>query len=149
MSHHVLLVLHIFAATIWVGGHTYLVLRLFPKILREKDTALLLAFERNYEPLGMSALAVLIITGVWMSAQYGVAVGDLFTFTHPIERVVSLKVLLLLTTIAFAVSAQTRVIPTLTKSPAKLSSMAVHATAVTLLAITMMVLGTFIRYGGL
>jgi len=149
MSHHLLLILHIFAATIWVGGHTYLIFRVFPKVLRHKDTEGLLAFEKSYEPLGMSALVILVITGAWMATQYGISLNDIFSFSGPIERVVSLKLLLLLCTIGVAISAQTRVIPTLRSSPAQLPSMAVHATAVTGLAIAMMALGTFIRYGGL
>lgn len=149
MSHHLLLILHLFAATIWVGGHTYLVIRVFPSVLKHKDTEALLAFEKSYEPLGMSALAILVITGIWMATQYNIALSDIFSFSSPIERVISLKLLLLLATIGFAISAQTRVIPTLSSSPAKLPSMAAHAAAVTVLAITMMVLGTFVRYGGI
>lgn len=149
MSHHLLLILHLLAATIWVGGHIYLMLRIFPKVLKQKDTELLLAFEQSYEPIGIGALIVLVITGVGMAHQYGVGLSDLFSFSSSIEQVISLKTLLLLGTIGFAISAQTRVIPTLKHSPAKLSEMALHATSVTLLAIAMLVLGTFIRYGGM
>lgn len=149
MSHHLSLILHLFSATIWVGGHTYLVLRVFPQVLKHQDNERLLAFEKSYEPLGMSALIVLIITGIWMSAQYGIALRDIFSFSNPIESVVSLKLLLLLGTIGFAISAQTRIIPSLKSSPAKLTAMAFHAAAVTLFAIAMMVLGSFVRYGGI
>src|SRR5699024_4959709 len=92
MSHHLLLILHIFAATIWVGGHTYLIFRVFPKVLRHKDTEGLLAFEKSYEPLGMSALVILVITGAWMATQYGISLNDIFSFSGPIERLVSLLV---------------------------------------------------------
>src|SRR5690625_7584494 len=77
----------------------------------------------------MSALVVLAITGIWMATQYNIALSDIFSFSSPIERVASLKLLLLLATIGFAISAQTRVIPTLSSSPAKLPSMAAHAAA--------------------
>lgn len=149
MSHHILLVLHLLAATIWVGGHTYLVLRVFPKALKQKDTQLLLTFEKSYEPIGMGALIVLIITGGWMAHQYGIGLSDVFSFSNPIERVISLKLLLLVATVGFAISAQTRVIPALKHSPTKLPEMALHAVSVTLLAIGMLVLGTFVRYGGI
>lgn len=149
MSYHLLLILHLLAATLWVGGHIYLMLRIFPKALRQKDTQLLLTFEQSYEPIGIGALIVLVITGGWMAHQYGVALNDLFSFSGPIEQVISLKALLLLVTIGFAISAQTRVMPELKHSPARLPAMALHATAVTLLAIAMLVLGTFIRYGGI
>lgn len=149
MNHHLLLILHLFAAAIWVGGHTYLTLRLLPTVLKQKDSGTLLAFEKRYEPLGMSALLVLVITGITMATQYGINISELLSFKGPIGKVVSLKLWLLFGTIAFALSAQLWVIPSLARSSEKLSLMAVHVIGVTLLGILMMILGTFIRYGGL
>lgn len=148
MSHHLLLILHLIAASIWVGGHIYLIICLFPGILKRKDTATLLAFEKRYEPLGLASLLLLVITGFWMAFDYGITLSDLFQFSTSIERVVSTKLLLLLATIGFALSAQLRVFPSLKKSPKKLTEMAIHATAVSLLGIALLVLGSFVRYGG-
>lgn len=148
MSHHFILILHLIAASIWVGGHIYLVTCLFPGILKRKDNAALTAFEKKYEPLGIPALITLVITGFLMAFDYGIKWADLFSFSTAIERVVSTKLLLLILTVCFALSAQFRVIPSLKKSPKKLVEMAIHATAVTLIGITLLVLGSFVRYGG-
>ena len=150
MSHHLLLILHLICATIWIGGHLYLSICLLPKILRRKDVALLLSYEKSFEPLGMSALLLLVITGVWMALQYGVSISHWFSFSSPIERVVSVKLILLFITILFALSAQIRVLPKLRNNNIrKLPEMAFHIIAVTIIGIVMLILGTFVRYGGI
>ena len=150
MSHHLLLILHLICATIWIGGHLYLSICLLPKILRRKDVALLLSYEKSFEPLGMSALLLLVITGVWMALQYGVSISQWFSFSSPIERVVSVKLILLFITILFALSVQIRVLPKLRNNNIrKLPEMAFHIIAVTIIGIVMLILGTFVRYGGI
>jgi putative copper export protein len=149
MSHHVLLVVHLISATIWVGGHLILWITIMPKSLKRKNPDLIINFERQYEALGMSSLALLVTTGVWMTYQFGIPISDWFSFSSPMERVVSLKLTLLLCTVLFAISAQTRVIPKLKYNPDKLPEMAVHITGVTLLGVTMLILGSFARYGGI
>ena len=150
MSHHLLLILHLICATIWIGGHLYLSICLLPKILRRKDVALLLSYEKSFEPLGMSALLLLVFTGIWMTLQYGVSISQWFSFSSPIERVVSVKLILLFITILFALSAQIRVLPKLRNNNIrKLPEMAFHIIAVTIIGIVMLILGTFVRYGGI
>lgn len=149
MNHHLLLILHLLAATIWIGGHLYIAIRVLPKALKAKDCTELLAMEKSYEPLGMSALAILIITGIWMTLQFGISLDQWFSFSNPIEQVTSTKLLLLFSTFLLAMSAQARVIPKLKSNPKKLTEMAVHIFAVTLIGIGMLVLGSFVRYGGI
>lgn len=60
------LILHLLGASIWVGGHLYLFIRLMPRFIRHQDVAGFLAFEKSYEPLGMTALTVQIATGIYM-----------------------------------------------------------------------------------
>lgn len=149
MNHHLLLVLHLISAAIWVGGHLCLAIGILPEALKKKDYTLITQFEKKYEPIGMSSLVVLVITGIWMALQFGVTPGQWFSFSNPLERVVSVKLLLLFSTVLFAISAQTRVIPRLATNPGKLNEMAVHIIGVTTLGITMLILGSFVRYGGI
>lgn len=149
MDHHLLLIIHILAATIWVGGHLYLIISILPGVLKSRNASKLLAFEKSFEPLGITALVLLVISGFWMMFQFGIKIGDIFSFATPIERVTSTKIILLITTVLFALSAQFRVIPSLRKSPKKLPEMAIHAVCVTLIGVAMLVLGTFVRYGGI
>lgn len=149
MNHHLLLIVHLIAACIWVGGHLYLVTRVFPSVLTHRDAQQLLAFEQRYEPLGIGALLALVITGLLLSRNYHVSVQDVLAFNPGIARLAAVKLMLLLATICFALSALTRVIPTLKHSTKKLPEMAAHATAVTLIGLAMVVLGSYGRYGGL
>lgn len=149
MSHHLLLIIHLISATIWVGGHLILWITVLPKALKQKDPHLILNFERQYEAVGMTSLLLLVITGIWMAIQFQISVGSWFSFASPLERVVSFKLTLLICTVLFAISAQTRVIPKLKHSADKLPEMALHITGVTLLGVAMLILGSFARYGGI
>ena len=146
---HIVLVLNLIAATIWVGGHLVLAIGYLPKALKRKDFSYIGNFEKTYEPIGMPSLAVLIITGILMAYDYNAGFSSWFSFATPIERVVSLKLTFLLTTVCFAISAQTRVLPKLRKGQLnKLPEMAVHIICVTLIGVLMVILGSLVRIGG-
>ena len=149
-THHLILILHLIAATIWVGGHLVLAIGYLPKALKRKDFSYIGNFEKTYEPIGMPSLAVLVITGILMAYDYNAGLSSWFSFATPIERVVSLKLICLLTSICFAISAQTRVLPKLRKGQLnKLSEMAVHIICVTLIGVVMVVLGSLVKIGGI
>lgn len=80
-------------------------LGILPEVLKKKDPQILLEFERKYEKVGLPALLIMVITGVWMSLQFGIGISSWFHFDKPVETVISLKLLLLLLTILFALSA--------------------------------------------
>ena len=61
------LLLHILAATIWTGGHIVLSVVVLPKVLRERSPARLLEFESVYEKIGMPALIIQVITGLFLA----------------------------------------------------------------------------------
>ncbi|MDO4896071.1 MAG: hypothetical protein Q3971_01805 [Moraxella sp.] len=61
------LILHLLGASIWVGGHLYLLICLMPNFVRQNDVAGFLAFEKSYEPLGMTALVLQVVTGLYMA----------------------------------------------------------------------------------
>ncbi|RZJ81996.1 MAG: copper resistance protein CopD [Flavobacterium sp.] len=149
MSHHLLLIIHLICATIWVGGHLFIAIRILPKALRLKNCDELLAMEKSFEPIGMPALLLLVTTGIWMTLQFGIDWRQWFSFSNPIERVTSTKLLLLISTLLLAISAQTRVIPKLKANPNKLVEMGIHIIAVTLIGVVMLILGSFVRYGGI
>jgi putative copper export protein len=65
-----LVIVHALAATVWTGGHLVLDLGVLPKALREREAAQIRAFEDTFEPLGLSALAIQVVTGAWMGWIY-------------------------------------------------------------------------------
>lgn len=95
----------------------------------------------------MPALLIMVITGVMMAYQLGQTISIWFHFTNPIETVVSLKLILLILTVLFAMSAQFFVLPKLT--PKRLPLMAFHIISVTVIGVLFLILGSFIRYGGI
>src|SRR5690606_12350800 len=111
--HHLLLIIHLVCATIWVGGHLFLAIRVLPKALREKDVAGLKSFKEKFEPLGMPSLILLVVTGIWMAYDYSATISTWFSFSNNIEKVISIKLLLLLLTAILAVLADQIIFPKL------------------------------------
>ena len=146
-THHLLLIAHLLSAAVWVGGHLILSVSFLPEALRKKDPKIILLFEEKYGRIGLPSLAILIITGIWMAYDYNATIDTWFSFSSPRESVVSTKLALLLLTFAFAINAQTRVIPKL--SPKNLNVMAFHIISVTTIGVIMLILGSTVRYGGI
>jgi putative copper export protein len=142
-----LVIVHALAATVWTGGHLVLDLGVLPRALRERSAAAIRSFEETFEPLGLTALAIQVITGLWMGWIYLPGFQGLFSPTNPIGMLVGVKLLLLAATAALAVHARLRLIPNLTD--ANLSGLAWHIRGITALAIAFVVVGALIRLGGL
>ena len=99
------------------------------------------------EPLGLTALAIQVLTGLWMGWIYLPGFQGLFSPANPIGMLVGVKLLLLAGTAALALHARLRLIPNLTD--ANLSGLAWHIRSITALAIAFVVVGALIRLGGL
>ena len=96
----------------------------------------------------MLSLILLILSGILMAYKYGVTIEHWFEFATPIEKVVSTKLLLLFATLLFALSAQFKVLPKLNNNIKYLPEMALHILCVTIIGISMLILGSFVRFGG-
>ena len=66
-SYYVVLSLHILGATVWAGGHLVLAVTILPEALREHRAATVSEFEQRFERIGLPALAVQIVTGLWLA----------------------------------------------------------------------------------
>jgi len=140
-----ILILHLLGACIWVGGHLVLLLTILPKALRERDPSAVLRFEHGYERIGIPALLVQAVTGIWLASRYVPGIWPAFTFGDPLRSAVAIKLLLLLGTILTGLHARLRIIPRLT--PDRMSLLAVHVALVTIMAVAMLYVGAFIRTG--
>ncbi|WP_411868908.1 CopD family protein [Vulcanococcus limneticus] len=143
----VLVIVHALAATVWTGGHLVLDLGVLPRARRAQSAAQIRAFEEVFEPLGLTALGIQVLTGLWMGWIYLPGFEGLFSPENPIGMLVGVKLLLLTGTAALAVHARLRLIPQLTDDT--LSGLAWHIRAITALAIAFVVVGALIRLGGL
>ena len=104
-------------------------------------------FEEGFERLGIPALVVQVITGLWLALRLIPDPGLWFSGDSPQAAAIRLKLLLLLATIALAAHARLSLVPKLDRS--NLHSLAWHIIAVTVLALAFTVLGVAIRIGGL
>lgn len=66
----VLVIVHALAATVWTGGHLVLDLGILPRALREGRAERIRSFEESFEPLGLSALAIQVLSGLGMAWLY-------------------------------------------------------------------------------
>lgn len=139
------LFLHILAATIWTGGHIVLSLVILPSVLRERSPSKLLAFESVYEKIGMPALIILVLSGIWLAHNLLPDVRLWFDWTNPIAKGIVLKLSLLSLTILFAIDARFRIIPEL--SERNLVAMACHIVPVTIFSVLFVAIGVSFRAG--
>lgn len=151
MSYKLLLLLHLLGATIWTGGHLVLVGAVLPQVLRNKDLDYLLRFEGGYERIGMPALVLQIVTGLWMIY---LMVPDLgLMLQYPLElpfKFYWYKLGLLAFIACLALNARFRVIPHLERGDiSRLPLMAAHMIAVTIASVAFVVVGVGLRFGGL
>ena len=140
-----ILIAHLLGATIWTGGHLILSLVVLPKALKTEQLAGLMAFEEQFEKIGMPALILQIITGLWMVYRLLPEVSLWFGFDNDLSTLITLKITLLALTVLVALHARFRVIPTL--SPAILGFFALHIVAVTLLSVSFVIVGSLFRTG--
>ena len=142
-----LVIVHGLAATVWTGGHLVLDLGVLPRALRQRSAAVIRDFEETFEPLGLTALAIQVLTGLAMGWIYLPGLQGLLSPANPIGMLVGVKLLLLAATAALALHARLRLIPSLRDD--NLSGLAWHIRGITALAIAFVVVGALIRLGGL
>ena len=147
MHHQIILIIHLLAASIWVGGHLFLILRILPETLQQKDISILCDFRLKFGKIVMPSFFILVVTGILLAYDYNVPISDWFSFSNPIEKIISIKLLLLFTSLSLAVHAQKVVFPKLTFN--RMLPAIVEIIIVTLIAVSMLILGSLVRVGGL
>ena len=147
MKHQIYLIIHLLAATIWVGGHLLLLLRYVPKAIKSKSLEELSAFRKNFEPVGMPSLFILIITGILMAYDYNITFEKWFLFENSIEKIVSIKLILLFISLTLAFITIKFVLPSINKISPFILYFIIFL--VTTIAVIMLVLGSLVRIGGL
>jgi putative copper export protein len=143
--YYILLTLHVLGATLWTGGHVVLATTVLPRALRAKRAFILTDFEQGYERVGMPALAVQIVTGLWLAHRMLGSPANWFT-DAPLAHIVQVKLLCLAGTAALAIHAKTRVIPRLNDD--NLPVMAWHIGGVAVFSVLLVLAGTSARLGG-
>ena len=139
------LLIHVLAATVWTGGHLVLATTVLPRALAARDPRILLDFESGYERVGMPALILQVLTGLWMAHAMLPDMGAWFGFDTLQSRLIVFKLTLLAITVLTALDARLRIIPRL--SAATLPALARRIVLVTLVSVLFVVAGVSFRGG--
>ena len=146
-SYAIALTLHVIAATIWTGGHLVLATVVLPGVLRRRSSDELLRFESGYERIGIPALIVQVISGIWLANRLVPGMANWFDLSNPSARLILVKLGLLALTALFAVDARLRSIPNL--SDKNLVALAWHIVPVTVISVLFVIVGVAFRTGWL
>ena len=137
--------LHVLGACVWVGGHLVLALSVLPRALKTRDPAIVLGFERGFERVGMPALLLQAVTGLWLAHHWLPRIAGSFTLAERVPAHIVSKLALLGATLLLAANARWRVIPRLTADT--LPTLAWHIALVTLFAVLLAAVGVSVRTG--
>jgi len=140
MLYGYLVLFHVLAASVWVGGHLILSLTVLPQALKTKDIKAITQFESFFEKIGIPALFIQVLTGLLLIHSRLV-----FPFIwHDRSNLLFLmKLGLLLVTVLFALHARLKLIPNLNKKT--LPVLGLHIVAVTIVGILFVVVGLSFR----
>ncbi len=139
-------ILHLLGAAVWIGGHIVLCVAILPRALRGKDPQPIRDFEQGYEPVGIAALILQIITGIWLTYILLPEFSSWFSLQTALSRGILLKFTLLGATLLLAVHARLRIHPRL--GPNNLGVLSIHVVAITLLSVLFLIVGVAIRTVG-
>lgn len=142
-----ILFLHLLGATVWTGGHLLLSLTVLPRALRRRDPSIVTSFETGFERLGLPALAIQVVTGLWLAHRWLPDWSAWLRFEGWLSTAIATKFGLLLVTVALAAHARLRIIPRLDRETLPL--LAAHIVAVTVVSVLFVFVGAVIRSGGL
>jgi putative copper export protein len=145
--HQLLVILHVLGATIWTGGHLVLATAVLPRALRAKDPQIVLDFEAGYEKIGVPALLLQVLTGVWLAYLLLPDLAAWFSLDSYLSTHILAKLALLVATLALALHARLRVVPELDEK--SLRALAYHIIPVTVVAVLLAVVGAGLATGGL
>lgn len=141
----ILLYFHLLGASVWIGGHLVLALGILPAALRRRDVQAIRNFEQVFEKIGLPALLLQVITGLWLASlwlPHALWLGD-----GPQAVLIQTKLGLLALTAALGVHARLVLIPRLNAE--RLPALGWHIALITLSALAFAWVGSGFRFGGL
>ncbi len=137
--------LHLLAASIWIGGHLVLALGYLPRAFRTGSLRELDRYEAVYEKIGLPSLIIAVATGIYMGINW-YPIDQWFTFQGK-AWILGVKALLVLATIGLAIDARLRIIARARRSGIEpnIIDLGIHIMLVTIIAVGFLVLGWLLR----
>jgi putative copper export protein len=143
--HHALLLVHVLATTVWTGGHLVLALAVLPRVLCERSVQRLRDFESAYEKVGLPAMIVQVVSGLWLAQHWLPTAADWQRLDSPVTMLAWTKLALLAATVVIAAHARLVIIPRPTE--ATLPATARRIVFVTVLSVGFVFVGVGFRFG--
>ena len=136
--------IHILAATIWIGGHLIIATIYLPRLHRG-DHRSLQQFEEGYERIAIPALLVAALTGLYMGLQWA-PLTEWFTFKGK-PGILGVKATLFTATLLLSLDARLRIIEKARKRGSiPVLDLTLHILGVTAIAIGFLVAGWALRF---
>jgi putative copper export protein len=145
MSHHVLHIVHLLAATLWLGGLALLVLAWLPEMLRTRDPRLMWDALMRSRWVLMASLVVLVGSGLGLAWNWLPETRLWFTPDLPLARLVLAKVALATLLLLVLAYVEMRVLARF--SADRLGRLGLCLVLLVLIAVGASVVGTAFRYG--
>jgi len=142
-----LIVLHLLAACVWLGGHVVLAALLFGSALDGRNPDTTYRIESLYDKLGMSALLGLIMTGLLLAYLHLPDFSKWLAFDSPMGRLIGVKLILLVVTLSLALDLRGRMFARV--GSAGLASLRLHIVLITLVSAASVFMGASFRIGWL
>ncbi len=137
--------IHVLSATIWAGGHLILSLSFLPKALKSKSVEIIEQFEKQYEKIGIPALVLQFLTGIYLAFHYMPHFSEWFAFKAPVSHMVVTKLTLLLITVGMILNAKSKI--SKKSGEKKLKSLSRHIIVVTVISVLFVFLGVWFKTG--
>lgn len=150
MMYKLLVIVHLLAGSVWVGGQLILARGVLPGAVRTQDPRPLVGYLRVFGPMGLIALVLLLATGLPLARHWVPSLSGYFDEPTAASRLVIAKLLLLTASLFLGGYAQARLMPELAAGSAgALPRFALVTRANAVLAVLLLVAGAAIRMGGL
>lgn len=142
-----LVVLHLLAACVWLGGHVVLASLVFPSTLDGRDPDTIYRIESLYDKVGMFALMGQILTGLLLAYLHTPDLGKWLAFDSPMGRLIGIKLILQFVILGLALDLRVRLFARV--GSAGLSSLRLHVALISLVSAASVFVGASFRIGWL
>ncbi len=140
MMYEMLQLVHVIAATVWVGGHLIVALAYLPEAVKRRNLDTLLDFERRYaKRIGVPSLLISGATGLAMAYSYTGWFGQVWP--------IGVKVILFAILVLNIVLARHALHRAVSDHVGNTTRFAIHVIVVTVISILFVVMGWAIRMG--
>jgi hypothetical protein len=147
MLYKLLVIIHILGAAILVGTNLILMLSVIPKAKKAGDIGIIRGYLGGVGQMGVHALAVQLITGLWLASPQFKGISAAFQMKEVFATHVVAKVVIMILITALVIVMRRKIAPKL--SMETLGGFTTTVGTLTILAIAMVALGVGLRTGGL